>query len=176
MSENNWKKLDEHYAYRGWRSILVKRFELPNGEPASFDIVESPSFVTIIPITKAGRWVCIRQYRPGPEKFITGFPEGGVEEAESVKDTALRELKEETGYTAEQLIYLKARRNAYFTQTQYFVLALGCEKVKEQTLDDSEFIEVLELEQKKLLEMLRSPEDEFNNIAAAYLALDYQSK
>jgi hypothetical protein len=50
---------------------------------------------------------------------------------------------------------------------------LDCKKTSEQELDDSEFIEVLEIEEITLLEKLRVSEDEFNNIDAAYMALDY---
>ena len=173
MQDKSWKKLSEYYGYEGWRKMLIKKFQLPDGGIMEFDVLESPSYVTIIPVTTEGRWVCVRQYRPGPEKFITGFPEGGLEEGETVEDAAQRELNEETGYLAGRLIYLKARRSAYFTQTQYFVLALDCKKTSEQELDDSEFIEVMEIEKATLLDKLRSPEDAFNNIDAAYMALDY---
>lgn len=173
MHNQPWKKLSERYGYDGWRKMLIKQFELPNGRIMEFDILESPSYVTVIPVTMEGRWICVRQYRPGPEKFITGFPEGGFEDGETAEEAARRELSEETGYEAGSLHFLKSRRSAYFTQTQYFVLALDCEQNGGQELDDSEFIEVLELEEAELLHRLRSHDDAFNNIDAAYMALDY---
>jgi ADP-ribose pyrophosphatase len=176
MHDQLWKKLGERYGYKGWRKMLIKKFELPNGRIMEFDILESPSYVTVIPVTARGQWICVRQYRPGPEKFMTGFPEGGFEDGETAEEAARRELSEETGYHAGQLIFLKSRRSAYFTQTQYFVLALDCEKNSAQELDDSEFIEVLELEEAELLNRLRSPDDAFNNIDAAYMARDYLSR
>lgn len=135
--------------------------------------MDSISYVTIIPVTVSGAWVCVRQYRPGPESFLTGFPEGGVEDGEGVEETARRELTEETGYRAGRLISLKSRRSAYTTQTQHFVLALDCEKTARQDLDDNEFIEVMEWSTDQLLANLRAPQDEFNNIDAAYMAMDY---
>ncbi|MDV7397297.1 NUDIX hydrolase, partial [Arthrospira platensis SPKY1] len=102
----SWKKIGQRYGYNGWRKILIKEFELPNGQVRAFDIMDSGSYVTIIPITRSGAWVCVRQFRPGPELFITGFPEGGVEDGEPIEETARRELAEETGYRAGRLIPL----------------------------------------------------------------------
>lgn len=168
-----WKKLSQHYGYDGWRKILVRQFELPNGKKVAFDVLESPSYVTIMPVTTDGRWICVRQYRPGPERFLTGFPEGGLDSEETAEEAAGRELLEETGYRAGQLVLLQSRRSAYTTQTQYFVLALDCEPVAPQRLDAHEFIEVLTYDTDDLLRMLRSNNEAFNNIAAAYLALDH---
>ncbi len=168
-----WKKIDERYGYQGWRKILIRKFELPDGKTHEFDIIHSSSFATVASVTKEGKWIIVRQYRPGPEEFLTGFPEGAIDEDEAIEDAARRELLEETGYQAGRLIALKTKRRAYNTQTQYFLLALDCEKTSKQDLDESEFIEVSEWTTEQLLKKLRSSDDDFNNIAAAYIALDY---
>ena len=48
----NWKKIKETVVFKGWRSIIQKTFELPNGKAAIFDIVSTNDFVTIIAFTK----------------------------------------------------------------------------------------------------------------------------
>lgn len=170
----NWKKIGEKIAFKGWRGILQKTFELPNRKEATFDVVQMEDFVTIIAFTKHKEAILIRQYRPGPEMVLTSFPEGGIEKGEAPKLAAARELLEETGYQASEFILLKKFRSAYNTQTQICLLALDCEKVATQKLDTTEFIDIFLLPIEKFRSLLTNSEDDsFHNVAAGYLALDY---
>ena len=138
-----WKKISEKIAFKGWRGILQKTFELPNGKEATFDVIQTNDFVSIIAFTKAKEAILVKQYRPGPEMVLTSFPEGMIEKGEDPKLAAARELLEETGYQAGQFIFLKNFRAAYNTQLQVCLLALDCEKVTTQKLDTTEFIEAV---------------------------------
>lgn len=170
----NWKKINEKVAFKGWRSIVQKSFELPDGKKATFDVVQTNDFVTIVAFTKNKEAILVKQYRPGPEKILTSFPEGGIEAGEAPEVAAARELIEETGYQAHQYIFLKNFRAAYNTQLQVCVLAIDCEKVATQQLDTTEFIDVFLLPLEKFRQLLTNPKEEsFNNIGAGYLALDY---
>ena len=170
----NWKKISEKVAFKGWRGMLQKTFELPDGKRATFDVIQSHAFVTIVAFTKNKEAILIRQYRPGPEQILTSFPEGGIEEGEDPKVAAVRELLEETGYQAKEIIHLKNFRAAYSTELQVCVLALNCERVKTQQLDTTEFIEVFCLPIEKFRLLLTNREDDaFHNVGAGYLALDY---
>ena len=170
----NWKKISEKVAFKGWRGILQKTFELPNGKNATFDIIQSNAFVTIAAFTKHKEAILVRQYRPGPEAILTSFPEGMVEDGEDPKLTAARELLEETGYQANQFIFLKKFRDSYSTELQICLLALDCEKIATQKLDTTEFIDIFLLPIEKFRSLLtNSKEATFTNVAAGYLALDY---
>ncbi len=170
----NWKKIKEQLVYKGWRGILQKTFELPNGKTAIFDIIQNADFVTIVAFTKNKEAILVKQYRPGPEMMLTSFPEGKIEKGEALKLAAARELLEETGYQADQFILLKSFRSAYTTQRQVCVLALDCEKVGIQKLDTTEFIDVFLLPIEKFRLILTNPKDDsFNNVGVGYLALDY---
>jgi len=48
----------------------------------------------------------IRQYRYAADGYLFEIPAGRLDEGEAPRDCALRELKEETGCTAEQVDYL----------------------------------------------------------------------
>lgn len=170
----NWIKLGEKVAYKGWRGILQKTFQLPNGEQATYDIVQTNEFVTIVAFTKKKEAILIKQYRPGPEMELISFPEGMIEKNEAPELAAARELEEETGYQAKQFIFLKKFRNSYSTEKQICLLALDCERVTTQKLDNTEFIEVFLLPIEKFRLHLTNPHDEsFTNVGAGFLALEY---
>lgn len=170
----HWKKNSEEIVYNGWRKMIKKNFELPNGIIADYDIVGNDSFVTVAAVTKDREFILVRQYRPGPEAVIVSFPEGHIDQGESPEETAKRELLEETGYSAENVLLLKVIRTAYSTETRYCLLATGCEKIGEQQLDPNEFIEVFTMPLEGFRSFLQNPDSElFSNIDSGYLALDY---
>jgi len=169
-----WKKIKEQIAFKGWRGILQKTFELPNGQEATFDIVQTNTFVTIVAFTPRREVILVRQYRPGPEKTLVSFPEGMVEHNEPPEKAAARELLEETGYQAERFVLLKQFHSSYSTEKQICLLALNCGKTGEQQPDHTEFIEVRVLPIEKFRVLLtNSNDDSFTNVGAGYLALDY---
>ena len=119
-----WKKIKEQIAFDGFRKIIQKTFTLPNGKTATFDTVKGGNFVTIAAFTKNKEAILVAQYRPGPETILVSFAEGAIEQEENPLEAAARELEEETGYRAEQLIFLKTIRMAYRVDRQICVLAL----------------------------------------------------
>lgn len=170
----NWKKIGERLGYDGWRKIKVKTFELPNGREAEFDIISNYSFVTVAAFTQEGEAILIRQYRPGPERELLSFAEGAIDEGEAPETAAHRELLEETGYAAGELIFLKKKNSAYTDQTQYFFLAKNCCFLQPPRPDDSEFLSVEIVTVTSLKALLNDPEeDAFCNVDAAYLAMAY---
>ena len=168
-----WKKNREVIAYQGWRQIIQKFFELPNGKEARFDIIGNNSFVTIAAITKEMEFILVNQFRPGPEDFLTSFPEGYLEPGESPEECAKRELLEETGYQAGSVKFIKKTRSAYSIEERFTVLAIDCQKVGTQQLDPNEFIEVELMAIPAFRDFLKDPDArQFTNLGSAYLALD----
>lgn len=172
-----WKKISQSYAYRGWRHIIRKRFELPDGQEADFDIFGNDAFVTVAALTEDERFILIRQYRPGPEQFLLSCAEGFLDKGESPEDTARRELLEETGYQAGAVEVLKEIRSSYSTERQICLLATGCRPARAQTLDREEFIEVLTVDIPTLRQWFTDPaRHDLTNIDCFYLALERMGK
>ncbi len=79
------------------------------------------------------------------ETIDIGLPAGYIEEGETPVESAQRELLEETGYIAENFIPLG---NFYQDQGcsgayNYYFLATNCHKVKDQNLDEDEFVKYI---------------------------------
>lgn len=80
----------------------------PEGRP--WLVVRRKPAVVIVPQRADGKFVFIRQERPPVCRLMLEFPAGQVEEGEVgsgayeaiLRDTALRELEEETGYTTRE--------------------------------------------------------------------------
>ncbi|MEV0228917.1 NUDIX hydrolase [Nonomuraea sp. NPDC050786] len=88
--------------------------------------------------------VLARWHRPGPGRVLSELPGGNADGEEPVEVAAARELLEETGYEAASLeVVMQTFLASYATHRRYAVLARGCRKVAEQTLDEDEDIETV---------------------------------
>ena len=63
-------------------------------------------YVTVIARTPEDRILLVRQFRAAVKRETLEFPSGHVDEGEDPAAAALRELQEETGYTADRLEFL----------------------------------------------------------------------
>lgn len=75
--------------------------ELPNGKTSKREIVKHPGAVAVLAVTDSNKIILVNQYRKPLERTIVEIPAGKLEKGEEPEYTALRELEEETGYTAK---------------------------------------------------------------------------
>lgn len=71
-----------------------------------YERVNCNGVVAIVPVTEQGEVLTIRQFRPAVNGYVIEFPAGLNDRGESLEDAARRELFEETGYSANELIFL----------------------------------------------------------------------
>ena len=87
-----------------WMSIIAREVEFSRGtQPHTFHAVEQADYVSIVPLTPAGKIPLVRQYRPVLEEFSWELPAGMVDAGERPIDCCRRELMEETGLTARRI-------------------------------------------------------------------------
>ena len=77
-----------------------------DGRAHDFYVIEAPDWINVIPVTTDERVVMIEQYRHGIEGVTLEIPGGMVDPGESPRETAAREMLEETGYAARELVAL----------------------------------------------------------------------
>ncbi len=113
-----------------------------DGKRSSFFIVENPDWVNVIALTKYGEVVLIEQFRHGAQETILEIPGGMIDENEKPETAARRELLEETGFSANEFVYLgKSQPNPAIQNNWIFhFLALDCEKGSETRFDEHESI------------------------------------
>jgi 8-oxo-dGTP pyrophosphatase MutT (NUDIX family) len=77
-----------------------------DGTQHTFYRIRSPSWAQIVPVTRDGEVVLVRQFRHGAGRVTLEIPAGLVDEGEEPLRAALRECLEETGYRARNAVSL----------------------------------------------------------------------
>ncbi|WP_163537710.1 NUDIX hydrolase [Gracilibacillus sp. YIM 98692] len=157
--------------------LQVDDVTLPDGNQSKREIVKHPGAVAIIPKTKDNKIVFVKQYRKPLEKTLIEIPAGKLEDGESPKVTALRELEEETGYTTKQLTYI----TSFYTSPGFadeiiylYETSDLKELVEAQSLDEDEFVELVELTLEEAEEKVLT--QEIHDAKTAYAILYLRNK
>lgn len=130
------------------------------GQEHDFYVLESPDWVNVIPLTPDEQVVMVRQYRHGTRDMCLEIPGGLAKPADSVEDAARRELLEETGYEANELIFLGSARPqpAILNNRSVTYLARNVRKVGAPQLDQTEDIEVVLVSLSDIPDLIRRRE------------------
>ncbi len=153
--------------------------EFSNGERRTYERMKSRGLgaVIIVPMLDEHTVLLVREYAAGLHHYEIGLPKGRLEPGEGLLEGAQRELKEEIGYGAHELIELTRLSLApgYMTHITRVVLArdLYPEKLPG---DEPEELEVVPWPISDLLSITaRDDCTEGRTIAALYIARDYMA-
>jgi len=154
------KQLETETVYKGIIvNVKMDIVELQNGNKSKREVVEHPGGVCIVAVTNDKKVLMVRQYRYTMGEELLEIPAGKLETGENPFDCAVRELSEETGYTAEKwidlgVIYPSA---GVYMEKLYQYLALDL-KPGEMHLDENELLSVEEIDINELIKMIETNE------------------
>jgi ADP-ribose pyrophosphatase len=121
--------------------LAVERVRLPNGVEVSLDVLRHPGAAAIVPLTDAGEVLLLRQFRHAAGGEIWEIPAGTLAPGETPLACAGRELEEETGMRAGELVSLGdiVPVPGYSTERIHLYLARRL-SASQQGLDEDELI------------------------------------
>lgn len=148
MSLKKWKILNSDLVINNqWCRVRQDQVELPDGTIIDDYFVNiRPEIALVLPITPQKEIVFVRQYRHGIQDILLELPAGTFDpKKEEGLAAAKRELEEETGYIAQEVIFIKTiYDNPVKDDNKIHVfLGLNVEKVGKISLDITEDIEVV---------------------------------
>ncbi len=151
------KTLSKEYVFNG-RIINVRRdsIELPDGKPGTREVVEHKGGVCVLALTKDNEILMVRQFRYPYLEEVLEIPAGKRESLEEDPfECGKRELKEETGATAQSYTFLGKLypTPGYTNEIIYMYLAEDL-SFGEDNPDEDEFLEVEKIHFKTALKMV----------------------
>ncbi len=131
----------------------------PRGQSIERDVILHPGAVVILPELENDQVVLIRNYRIALEAPLIELPAGTLEPGEDPRESAGRELAEETGYLAQQLEALITFYSSpgILHEKMHLFLATGLQPGP-TALEPGEEIEPLIVPWSRALEMARDGE------------------
>jgi ADP-ribose pyrophosphatase len=136
--------------------IDIEQMEVEIGQRGrhTFQIIRHPGGAGVLPVHNDGTVSLIRQLRPAVDAVILEIPAGRLSPGEAPSVCASRELREETGITAEQLVPLGSICSSpgVFDEVIHLFAATGISLGAAQPEADEE-IEVLRLPLAEALQM-----------------------
>lgn len=154
------KKLSSELKLKG---IIVNVYhdkaQLCDGRVVGREVVEHPGGVTILPVDENGICYMVQQYRYPMQELMLEAPAGKLEPGEDPMECAVRELSEETGFTADEMIDLGAYATSpgYSTEVLHIYLARGLH-AGEMHLDEGEFLNLKKVSLNELVQMVMNNE------------------
>jgi ADP-ribose pyrophosphatase len=130
---------------------------LPNGKTAKREIVRHCGGASVVPISEQGEIYLVRQFRKPYDEETLEIPAGKVDIGEKPLECAIRELKEETGLSSENIIHLTDMYpSPGFTDEIIHIYAATDVKVGNSKTDEDEFLSVEKYHITKIYEMIKS--------------------
>lgn len=160
MSDNPKQITTEIVQQNPWWSYKHDTFTLPTGAVGDYYYGESPGAAMVVPVLTDGRLVLVGQYRYLRDKWSIEFPCGGIVAGEQPSVAAKRELLEETGGEADELINIGTfdPLNGLFKDWVHLFLATEVEMRQAIQNTDNETTEIILRRPDEFEDMIRRGE------------------
>lgn len=130
---------------------------LPDGNKVVYDYIKHVPGACILPVDDDGNIILVSQYRNAVDKLTLEVPAGCMNEGEDPMQCANRELEEETGYTAGEIIYVMKTYLLISTSNEYTYVYIGKNlQPGKRNADPEEFINVKKYSLDEALDMIKA--------------------
>jgi ADP-ribose pyrophosphatase len=156
------------YVGKRW-SLRLDKFRF-NDKIIEKEIVEHLPSVGMIPILDKEYILLVSQYRIAARKNLLEIPAGKIEQGETPRQAALREMAEEIGYVGKIVPLLKIYlAPGYDTELMHIYMATELKKIKRARRDDDEIITIKRIKLSSAIEKCISGQVEDSKSIAAIL-------
>lgn len=148
--------------------------KLPNGKSNTREVVRHPGAVAVLAINDEGKILMEYQYRTVVDRIILEIPAGKIDKGEDIKEAALRELKEETGFIAKNIEKLGDVLLAPGYSDEIITIFLAKDLVQDKTsMDPDEFLTSFFMGKEEVLDLIKDGtiDDAKTICAMSYLLL-----
>lgn len=138
------------------RAFKIRRDTLktPDGRETRYEIIEHGGSVVIVPVDADGNILFVRQYRHATGGDLLELPAGTRDGEEPFEECAAREIREETGMEAGQLIRIGDFYLAPGYSSEFMAVFLATDlKHNPLKADDDEFLQVEKIPVGNAIEM-----------------------
>ena len=173
---SDWKTLESRLIYKNpWIKLHEDKVRTPSEKTMLYTWYESADVVVIVPFLDDSTLLMINQYRYPLHKALLEFPAGHIENGENPKDTAVRELAEETGYHSKEIEHVykyhpsvsKSRQVVYIFKAKELTTGeKGAGKLRHESTED---IKIEKVKIKELVRMIKDKKIENAGTLIAYL-------
>jgi len=162
------------------RAFNVRRDHLltPSGNTVKYDIIEHIGSVSLVPVDENGQMYFVRQYRHAAGMDLLELPAGTLEPGEPPEEAARREIREEIGMAAQNMLEIGSFYLApgYSTELMHVFLATGL-TYDPLDPDADEYLSVEKLPVAEALQLAESGQmQDAKSLAALLLAKKYLVK
>ena len=156
--------------YRVFRLRQDTRLSPRTGKQHDFFVLDTGDWINVVPVTPENKIILIRQFRHGTEEVTLEIPGGMVDGDEAPVLSAQRELLEETGYEAEEMVHIGTvtPNPAILNNRCHTFLARNARYVTEPNMDGSEDIQVEVVEATKVPALIASGKISHALVIAAF--------
>jgi ADP-ribose pyrophosphatase len=155
--------------------LRLEQVTLPNQRTVTLEIVRHPGAAAVVAMDADDCVILLRQFRHAAAGFIWEIPAGKLDLGEAPVHCARRELREEAGVAARELVALGSILTApgFCDERIHLFLARDLTPA-EQQLDDDEVLSVSRIPLPRAIEMIHVGEiEDAKSIAALHRAAAY---
>ena len=172
MSEH-FKRLKRELKFKGAIiDFYQDTMEIDGNHTAIWDFINHKGAAAVVPVTKEGKILMVRQYRNALDRYTLEIPAGALDAVDEPGiECASRELEEETGYKSNNLEWLiTLRTTVAFCNEKIEVFVARDLIPSHQHLDEDEFIDLKEYTLDELKEKIFLGEIEDSKTVSALMA------